>query len=170
MKEREIIVPDSFILKPFYESGDKIDTFLSNNEIHSHFKQDMLTSLGMVFDYYPWNEPEKSIKIILRQWKDEGEPIISNYFQRRNREKAKPMMIKYISLYIQAMFWTSSKPVTTLENIGFQLKELPYSPLNIEERISLIINVPDQYFTYTALNQLYDESIKKWAVFLSKTQ
>lgn len=106
------------------------------------------------------------VKDVLEMWEKEGEPALQKYFNDRDGQKAKPLMLKYIAIYIQTNMWLAGHEVTSLESIGVELEKLSYAPMNIKERIEFVLQSPSQYHAFVTLTQLYAESRKKWAVLL----
>ncbi|UCZ54819.1 hypothetical protein LGQ02_08770 [Bacillus shivajii] len=167
----KLLVPNQFQYSPFYKEGDEIEKNSIDQEIirdNSYFAYDICACLKVSLPYEPWQSPQCSIKRISAAWKEEGQELLKECFQNRDRKTARPIMLQYTSLYIQAMFWANSHAVETLENIPSQLNEFSYSPMNIQERISFVLDSPDHYHAFTTLDQLYQESMKKWAVYFTK--
>lgn len=120
-------------------------------------------------DYLPLSSLENRrelVEDVLEMWEKEGEPALEKYFKNRDGQKAQPLMLKYIAIYIQANMWLSGHEVTSIEGIGNELEKLSYAPMNVKERIEFVLQSPSQYHSFVTLTQLYAESRKKWAVYL----
>ncbi|WP_096434912.1 YpoC family protein [Alteribacter populi] len=164
MKRRET-VPSEMIRPPFFmkEGG----TISSDNCI---FQEDILYQNGFGTEGdYPWQEPRTAVATLYKNWKEVGEPQITSCFKERNREKARPKMICYLACFIQAMTWAEGRPVLSLKNIEMDVASTPYAPMNSKERLSFILETIDHHQSFIALQQLFDEANKKWAVYFMKS-
>ncbi|RNA69183.1 YpoC family protein [Alteribacter keqinensis] len=140
---------------PFYEGSSSKEAALFHEDITR--------------DLQPWTAPKDSVTKILKEWKETGEPLIREAFKKRDKEKARPLMVNYTARYIQAMIWAKGEPVTDLIHIERDIGNLQYAPVNIEERLSFVINTPAHHHAFITLSQLFDESKKKWAVYFLKS-
>lgn len=169
----EIIIPDTFCVAPFYKKADKI-LVTKNPSLQSYWEEgyflyDILSMLdnenAKVLS--PWDKREELVQQVLLLWKNEGEPFLRDCFHKRNRDKARPMMLKFTSIYIQTMFWLTKTRVPQLQNITDELEKLPFAPMNLKERMDFVLQAPDHHHSFTTLVQLFDESRKKWAIYLN---
>lgn len=174
-----IIIPESFCESHFYQKGDRVDLNrlidgnLSDIWDQGFFLHDIswtVTQQAEVVDKFtgmiPWNEPSRVKTEVMSSWINEGLPILTELFRERDRKGACPFMLKYIAIYIQANHWIQGKPV---EGVGNSfIVEWKYNPVNFNERLSFILDSPDHHHSFTTLKQLYEESNKKWALYLMK--
>jgi hypothetical protein len=161
-------------MRPFYEINDKIMigdrwTFSKDNHDASYwFYEDILAYLQIETSASsPWLSPSASIHRFLDKWKNKGELDLTNCFEKRNREAARPLMQQYTASYLQMMQWIKQKPLTHLVNDCKALTHELYAPVNLSERLLFVFNSIDHYHAFTTLRQLIEESEKKWAVYLS---
>ncbi|MDG5787553.1 hypothetical protein QA612_08600 [Evansella sp. AB-P1] len=171
MREESIIVPKEFCRQPFYSNGDTIeisDQYFSLESIWNdqYFYHDIhytvKTSSSQIRK--PWVTPNIIGKMALDQWKKEGLPTLQQLFSHRDRKGARPLMIKYLAVYLQMMHWSNGEPIKCLHHIEEQIQSLSFAPLNVTERVSFILTTPDHHHSFTALSQLFNESVKKIAI------
>ncbi|ADU30177.1 hypothetical protein Bcell_1915 [Evansella cellulosilytica DSM 2522] len=163
-------VPEAFVLSPFYGKGAEITISNDVDFVQGDlFHYDIRLALNCANNTeQPWDNLQTLILKVKNLWLNEGLPTLTQCFHERNRNKARPYMLYYLSLYIQTMIWLQERPVYTLNAIQEQLNHLPYAPMNIRERISFILNSPDHYHSFITLKQLFEESHKKWTIYLMK--
>lgn len=168
-----IKVPNPFCMKPFYTKGDQIQLPMDSLKLKNswgkiYFAHDIAYYKKILKGTSPWDNPKAIIKEGLVLWKNEGIPLLKDFFKKRDRNSARPILIKYLSIYIQMMIWLQGRPVQTIESISKVLQIQPYAPFNVEERLQFIIDNPDHHHAFTTLIQLFEESEKKWAIYLLK--
>jgi len=166
-------IPESFLVKPFFTDRSTIILndqchFFAENSGQSLFYDDLLHNLNVksAENIEPWFHPELSVRVLLERWNNIASPLLEGYYKERNRHKARPIMIQYTAYYIQAMHWVGGKPVTSLTNLVDQISTQSFAPVNIADRLLFIISSIDNYHAYVTLTQLFDESRKKWAIYL----
>ncbi|MBU9723906.1 MULTISPECIES: YpoC family protein [Bacillaceae] len=179
-----LIVPEPFAVLPFYENKQLIKKPGTLNETklteiwdgEAYFIHDILhyehkLSGYEIVDFIPpWHFEGEEIKTqAINFWQHTGLPKLSNMFHQRDRIGARPLMLKHIAIYIQTIHWIQGKPVYNLQDFTVQFEDWKYSPVNFGERISFILKSPDHYHSFTQLSQLYEESNKKWALFLNRS-
>ncbi|MCM3586537.1 hypothetical protein M3182_12410 [Mesobacillus maritimus] len=104
----------------------------------------------------PWETPEKSILILLTEWKSvkvELEQSIS----RGEKGKILTLMKRAIILLFEFLFWTNKTPV--LFPMG-TIHELKIKPMNCQERIEFILSKPSLYHAFVQLSELFNEQEK----------
>ncbi|TMW73556.1 YpoC family protein [Alteribacter natronophilus] len=116
----------------------------------------------------PWNKPETAVKEVYGEWREKGRQDIGEAFRMKKREKAKSLIVYYLSRYIQAMFWAEGEPVRSLEGVERILAGKTYAPVNLEERLEHVFRNPGHHLTLAVLDQLFEESLKKWSVYFIK--
>ncbi|PYZ94549.1 hypothetical protein CR194_03175 [Salipaludibacillus keqinensis] len=166
-----LTVPASFIFRPFFEEGAH---FSINDEAHFFnesansipFYDDLLNVIQIdKSEQAPWHEPKRAINQLVDRWNNQGKPYLARCYQQRNRLAARPVMIQYTAYFIQGMHWIDGQPVTSLRSIMTSLKDLPFSPMNVEDRLAFVLTTVDHHHAFITLTQLYDEARKKWALY-----
>jgi hypothetical protein len=171
-----VAVPKPFCIRPFYDptsfieiddergflSGNYKPEFLFYDDIKRFIKKDTEELMNS-----PWNEPSSSLALARTRWNDNGKPLIKAFLKNRDRFNAKPLMIQYAAIYIQCNHWVDGKPVEDLHRIASIIQHMSYAPVNLEDRLNFILESAGHHHAFTALDQLYTESAKKWALYLS---
>ncbi|RXJ03991.1 hypothetical protein DS745_00950 [Anaerobacillus alkaliphilus] len=161
-----IKVPLSFLLPPFYE--ERIDVSL---DLTASFEE-IIDKEPLIFDILselneeclkPWEEKEKYIPSLLGKGK-ELEPMITNFFQMRDRAGALVPMKQMVKIFLAFLFWTNSQPVHNLVQIKDAVSDLKIKPVNVEERLSYILSAPNHHHAFTQLKELFVELQKKYAI------
>ncbi|WP_026689526.1 YpoC family protein [Alteribacter aurantiacus] len=155
---KKLVIPDCMQRLPFY-SKNSYEWSWEEGSTHIPFFEDLTHSIK------PWAKPKEAVSVIYKEWINNGEPELRDSFKKRDKSKAEPMMIHYIQRYIQMMMWGKGEPVSTLKEVEEHIAELPYSPFNIKERLSFVMNTPGHHHAFITLNQLFVESNKKLAVY-----
>jgi len=116
----------------------------------------------------PWDSFDVWQPILISEW-EQQKSIILNHVKIKN-EKTEEAMIKGISILFLMLFWLNRQPINVANWQG-ELPQLEIKPLNIEERLSFIINKPGSYFSYIQLDELFVELNKasvKWMIMQKK--
>lgn len=165
-----IHIPVSFQVSPFYENEKEIEVVEFSNQIWNDifFYIDMVYPKTDKIELFPWENPSMVLKDGINLWKNEGFIMLKECFRLRDRKKARPLMIKYLAMYIQLNHWVLGNPVNSLEGLPLKLNEFSFSPINSKERLQFIIDTPDHHHAFTTLNQLYIEFEKKIAIYFLK--
>ncbi|PWA12337.1 hypothetical protein DCC39_05915 [Pueribacillus theae] len=97
---------------------------------------------------------------ILEQW-EMREGVIEELFKKRDSEKALDLMLIGIKLYFLALFLANQRQFSKNSIIHWQeqITDFSVKPLNLEERLTYIVNNPDHYHSYFQLKQLFDMKI-----------
>lgn len=174
---KEHVVPESFCIPPFYHKGSVLPYVVIKEEQtlqslwdDGYFLFDIIYNMNEknIYIQRPWEKKDVLVQEVLYLWNNDGKPFLTECYKARNRKKASPMMKKYISIYIQTMFWLTNNYVRSLKNVGAELEKTSFSPLNIKERMEFMLQAPDHHHSFATLTQLFDESRKKWALYLNK--
>jgi hypothetical protein len=162
----KVKIPEPFSLVPFFTEDDEIC-------IEPSMKfEEILEIDPLLFDICaylnvtclkPWEEKDRYIPIILEHWSI-TEPIISEFFQGRDRASAMKPMKQMTKLFLAFLFWANEQPVPNLKNIIAEIGELKIKPVNIEERITYILSAPNHYHAFIQLKELFIELKKKYAI------
>ncbi|MEE6451890.1 hypothetical protein RAH41_15040 [Gottfriedia acidiceleris] len=145
-----------FIVKPFYK--DNANEQIINEEIKIKNKPFFYESNQILINK-SFNIPSGSdeiIKEMIKEWKEESEQI-SNYFKQRNRKLACEPMIRGLANFISILTWINSQLLLNLNNLLLELDKLKIKPINLDERISFVLNQPDHYHSFIQLSGLYTE-------------
>lgn len=154
----EKLVPESFCRSPFYEQGSVI----KKGEDDRCFYYD-LAFLFQWDEKKPWEEKSETIVHYFAEWKSLKEKLAQCYAER-NRKKARPFMIKAIANFIDILFWTNGARVACLFSIVEDISCFRYKPINMEERISYIMEEIDHFHVFNQLKALYEEMEKIYYV------
>ncbi|MFB7140867.1 YpoC family protein [Gottfriedia sp. NPDC056225] len=101
-------------------------------------------------------ESDEIIKEMFEEWKEES-VYISNYFKERNRKLAYEPMVRGLANFISILTWINGQILSNLNNILLELEKLEVKPINLNERISFVVNQPDHYHSFIQLSGLYTE-------------
>jgi len=145
-----------FIVAPFYK--DNGNEHIMNEEIKIKNKPFFYESI-QILDNESFNIPNESdeiIKEMFNEWKEESEHI-SNYFKQRNRKLASEPMIRGLANFISILTWINGQMLLNLNNLLLELDKLKIKPINLDERISFLLNQPDHYHSFIQLSGLYTE-------------
>ncbi|WP_051291349.1 YpoC family protein [Fictibacillus gelatini] len=132
---------------PFLE-----ELLLANGHTHSASLKDVEAGGGPLL-----------LKSRFEIWRKEFE-IIKQYFQVRNRKKAREPMIYQLSVFLQALFWANGRLTGNLCRWEKEIEPLPIQPVNLKERLSFIFEQPDHYHSFIQLSELFIELEKKSTV------
>ncbi|MFA9556190.1 YpoC family protein [Evansella sp. AB-rgal1] len=168
-----MIVPQTFCSPPFYEKNSEITITKFASILESWkdglFLMDIAFATNVFQDTEnPWESPVESVQLAVQYWRESGKPTIEECFKKRDRNGAKPHMVKFLAIYIQVMHWAKGESVTSLDDISDKISSMSYAPMNVSERLQFILNVPNHHHAFTTLDQLFEESKKKLAVYHSK--
>ncbi|PGS48554.1 YpoC family protein [Bacillus sp. AFS041924] len=145
-----------FIVQPFYK--DKTVDQIVNDEINIKNKPFFYESYQIIVNNstdMP-NESDEIMIQMIKEWKEESD-YISNYFKQRNRKLAYEPMIRGLANFISILTWINGKMLLNLNNILHELDGLKVKPINLNERISFLLNQPDHYHSFIQLSGLYSE-------------
>lgn len=145
-----------FIVTPFYK--DNSNEQIMNEEIKIKNKPFFYESNQILVNKstnLP-NESDEIIKQMIIEWKEESDHI-SNYFKQRNRKLACGPMIRGLANFISILTWINGKMLLNLNNLLLELDKLKVKPINLDERISFVLNQPDHYHSFIQLAGLYTE-------------
>ncbi|EST10569.1 YpoC family protein [Sporolactobacillus laevolacticus] len=158
-------IPSCFHVAPFYVDNQVLELSSIPDHIafHTPFFYDLLYLEKPDYQIiWPWIQEDNFFHTFWTSHKDQ----IRDLFHKRNQEQARGPMIQSVAAFIDQMYWSSGKPVSTL-NYKKQIqdmKEMRYAPLNCDERLSYVLNQPDRYLSFIQLDELEQELTKKLAV------
>jgi hypothetical protein len=155
-------IPASFKHDLFFQNQHVI--YMERNDEH------ILTGKCFRFDiayhqnidlYKPWLNIADVIPVLIKEWGNLDEEI-SLHFSNRDRNRAKPYMVRAVSLFICSLFWVNEKPVPRLVGMEQDVNHLKISPVNAKERLSYIITSPNHYLSHIQLGELFQELNKQF--------
>ncbi len=158
---KTIEIPNEF-KNPLFVQDVNIEVSLNLLEslYASPFLFDILFALGKD-EYAPWQDREETVGHQMSNW-ELNRSELKGFFDKRDRTKAKPLMVKSIAQFMMSLFWTNKKPVSALVNWESPVTALPIKPVNCVERLRYIISSPDHYHSYIQLTQLFGELNKQF--------
>ncbi|WP_102345811.1 YpoC family protein [Bacillus sp. Marseille-P3661] len=171
-QETELIIPDAFLYKPFYEPNCVIQLQKGNSiedDISCYpFFYDILYSLeATAHQHNPWGKIDYYAPIIFQKWLSEKD-LIAAFFRNRDKANASQPMIQHIANMIDIIYWINGRPITSLDNITVELQELSIKPINCQERIEFLLDNPVHYHAFIQLSELYVEIRKQYEKVLLK--
>ncbi|MED3553602.1 YpoC family protein [Cytobacillus praedii] len=107
----------------------------------------------------PWQSHEKFIPLIKKEW-DTEKIKLEEIFTNRKYKDAIPPMKKGIGLFLQFVYWANGQPVHF--DMPLSSESLKVQPVNLEERISFIMQRPALYHSFIQLNELLIEMEKQY--------
>ncbi|MBP2241341.1 hypothetical protein J2Z40_001903 [Cytobacillus eiseniae] len=107
----------------------------------------------------PWEMSEQWIPKLKEEWQNEKEKLERLFAERNYPQTIEPMK-KGIGLFLQFVFWGNAMPVNLTE--GFSDEKLAVKPVNMEERISFIIQRPSLYHSFVQVSELIIEMEKQY--------
>jgi hypothetical protein len=169
MSNCNINVPVTFQNPLFYTDGNFTfdDTLSLKHRMLMPFFMDLLVREGEMKSIDVLTD--SSIRHLFHSWEAEKMDI-SDVFKLRNRPIARPKMIRSISWFITSLFWINGKHVERLTHLVEDCSNLLIQPVNLKERLSYILQVPDHYHAFIQLSELFAELEKKWHTQLRKKQ
>lgn len=169
MSDRNINVPVPFRNPLFYPDGEFTfdDTLSLEQRMLMPFFMDLLVREGEMKSYDVLTD--SSIRHLFHSWKAKKTDI-AEAFKQRKRAIARPKMVRSISWFITLLFWINGKHVERLTHLMEDCSSLPIQPVNLKERLSYILQVPDHYHAFIQLSELFTELEKQWHTELRKKQ
>lgn len=145
----------------FFFSQDEIKVEVSQQpfKLTENFVYELLYYHG-IDSYKPWQNPKKTIPVILDDWK-KLKASIEELFKVRNKAGILPKMQKGTGLFFQLLFWSNDRPVNLKEPISYDA--MSYKPVNLGDRLAFILARPDLFPSYRLLSQLMVEQEKIFA-------
>ena len=145
-----------FVVTPFYREQTKHQNInaeikITNNPFFYESKQILVHNNNDL----P-TESENLIIQMFKEWKEESVHI-SNYFKQRNRKIAYEPMVRGLANFISILTWLNGRLLTNLNGLLVELEKLTVKPINLNERISFVLNQPDHYHSFIQLSGLYTE-------------
>lgn len=107
----------------------------------------------------PWNNNFESIPPLITEWQ-ELRVNLEMSFANRDLKNVKEPMQTGIDLFLKMLFWTNQKPLCTLDSLSAE--GLKYKPVNVEERLSFIIQRPNLYHSFIQLSEMMVEQEKQF--------
>ncbi|KFN01720.1 GTPase [Bacillus clarus] len=159
--ERVVKVPEEFWCAPFFR-GNPNGMIYNTEQSFEETIQNTYFLFDIEKDYKPWNEMEKTIPVVLNEWKGKQEDI-ATLFRNRKKEQAEAPMIHFAAHMLSILYWLNEQPVCSLNDIKANTDKLEIQPVNFMERYSFIIKKPGHYHSYIQLVQLYIEIEKLFA-------
>lgn len=105
----------------------------------------------------PWEESERFIAMILKEW-DQLKNRLKSAHQQRDKQEAEQLMVLGVALLVQYVYWLNEKPVSLDEQqIGDGLVHLPF---NFADRLQFIMGQPALHLAFIQLIELMNEVIK----------
>ncbi|RXY98760.1 YpoC family protein [Fictibacillus sp. S7] len=129
-----------------------------NNRAEVPFRED----IEAISFPHQWPLSPEQLQNKFDQWKTEGERI-RQLFSERKPQEARGPMIRQLSCFIQALYWSNKRRVDDLVQWHDTVPSLPVKPVNIVERLEMIINRPAHFTAWIQLNELFSELEKKVA-------
>ncbi|WP_455661393.1 YpoC family protein [Pradoshia sp.] len=129
-----------------------------------------LLDFGFPYDelgngYEPWQDFASVQADLWDEWEAVAEGTEERLAKRQTKEIG-PYMQKGIVLFLSILFW-SNKTSVHLDNLEEEIRSLPHKPVNVDERISYILNRPNTYPAYMQLKSLMDEQKKMVAKLIA---
>ncbi|MGG4491922.1 YpoC family protein [Metabacillus idriensis] len=164
--QRLINLPDAFKAEPFFSKDDLTILLNSAGTAEEIIKAnplyfDIFYKANMPIDFYPWKNPELSIRILEDEWLSIKETIKSGISSNR-RKADKGQMIKGISILICMIHWSNDIPVHHLHIEGYDLTSFAAKPVNLSERLMYVLLKPEQFHSFIQLDQLIEETAKQY--------
>lgn len=165
-KNAEYLVPKSFLIQPFFDIDSTFAVFQDGLEFATIIKKeplyyDMLQVIKGQLVEEPWRNLDKTIPIILKQWK-ELKPEVYEGYKERGGTHNKRVIIQCLSLFIVCLFWMNESSVPTLNVKNMRISELQITPINCEERLTFVLSNPMKYHSFVQLDQLFAELEKSY--------
>lgn len=123
----------------------------------------MLMECGFPYDelkggYEPWQHVAAIQADIWSEWEaisKEAEELLA----KRQTKEIEPYMKKAIVLFLSILFWSNDQSVN-VDQLDDELAGLAYKPVNVDERMSYILQRPNTYPAYMQLKSLMEEQKK----------
>ncbi|MED0659746.1 MULTISPECIES: YpoC family protein [Bacillus] len=162
-KQRELpkeLEDDFFFLrsKPFDENQAPLSA--AELEKFPYFLFELSFYWNSPIEEYPWENPEKSIPILLNKWEKIREGLERKFSKREKVLKSE--MRAGIALFFMLMFWSNSAPVE-LSNWKEKMDGFYAKPVNGAERLQFIMERPNSYPAFRQLDELFTEQYKQYA-------
>ncbi|MGM7701643.1 YpoC family protein [Pseudalkalibacillus sp. Hm43] len=169
MSKQNVSIPETFKNPLFFPDGDFIYDDQCNLE--------QLAAVPFLIDllYYQGKFEQEELKYeqlvgnLFYLWEKEKTEIADD-FKRRDRTAARSKMIKGIGWYLSLLHWMDGRGVDDLTDIFQSISKATVQPVNLNERLSFILDAPDHYQSFIQLSALFDETEKKWHTIERKKQ
>ncbi len=162
-------IPSSLILSPFYMEGDSL-SYQENrpfDQLPPFYYEWLAVSVPHRHTGpWPW-ETEDGPSQLWKTWETLRE-VPEEFFRQRKPKLAEPHMIQLTANLLSFLFWSEGKPVSFDAQGLTPIGDLAIAPVNLVERLQFICSAPSHYHAFVQLNELYNESRKKRALFKIK--
>ncbi|WP_062356441.1 YpoC family protein [Bacillus kwashiorkori] len=132
------------------------DFFMKENEYYLQ-KDNSVTDL--------WEDSNTVIDRILANWDLFKEEIVS-LFSARKVTAIKEPMIDGIALFLKFLFLCNHQLVN-FHSFELNIDKLDRKPVNLQERLSFVMNHPQQYHSFIQLSELFSEQRKIYSKYLA---
>ncbi|MFD1738511.1 YpoC family protein [Bacillus salitolerans] len=155
-----LLIPCHFQPSLFFNNKEWITINKGEELLYEPFLYDIAYYHKISIDK-PWENNRALVLKLYDRWTEDKE-ILKLFFNNRNRQGARPYMIKSLGFFIMFICWSNQQPVLSITDWTTQVSRLPIKPVNMIERLNHIFTSPDHYHSYLQLTQLYEELNKQY--------
>ncbi|SDH06410.1 hypothetical protein SAMN05192534_101492 [Alteribacillus persepolensis] len=166
-----IKIPPELAKEPFYKTTIITvpdDVAQNDNWLYTPFIGEILW-FNRCITIPPFEHSFIHIPKLQQVWEEE-KSTLQAFYEARRRKDARPLMIKHIAAFMNALYWMNGSMVDSvgIQDIKKQVETFSYAPVNAGERLAFLLESPDHYHSFVQLNELFSEHKKQFAVMKVK--
>lgn len=109
--------------------------------------------------FCPYEDPDLYLVTVFQEGKEKLTEA-TQYFQKRQKNKAKKPLLFSLALWIDSLYWMNYQRFQGFLTIYETMEQLEWKPINVEERIQFILSQSTLFHSSIQLEELYEELIK----------
>jgi hypothetical protein len=103
---------------------------------------------------------EENISLVLEKW-DGIRSELETFYRNRDQKSTLYLMKKGIGYFVKFLYWSNDRQVDSNEPTS--LNQFEIKPVNLEERLTYILQRPNLFHSYRQLTELFTEQEKLFA-------
>ncbi|MCM3713549.1 hypothetical protein M3202_05595 [Alkalihalobacillus oceani] len=156
-------IPASFRRPPFFQKETELTPAQAQSFPETLLKTPFYYDLTQ--EERPWLHKRETVPLLFALWR-QIEPQLAACYSERKPQAAKQRMIAMSALYMNCLWWSHGRPVTSLHQLEETSEALLYKPVNIGERLHYVLSDLPRFHAFLQLKALFDEQQKIFAKML----
>ncbi|WP_243290026.1 YpoC family protein [Bacillus sp. FJAT-47783] len=161
MGYKVVKIPSSYQTSPFFENQKElkinVHADVEENLKQTPFFYEFLYTIEEKEAYKPWERWDEHIPLLFKRWKKVNEQL-AYHFRDRKIKQIRSHMQEGIALFIVFIHWMNEAAVkSTSIPLSYPF---PYKPVNVEERLTFIVENITLYHAFIQLSELFQEGEK----------
>jgi hypothetical protein len=103
---------------------------------------------------------DENISYVLEKW-DGIRSELETFYRNRDQKSTLHLMKKGIGYFVKFLYWSNDRQVDSKEPTP--LNQFEIKPVNLEERLTYILQRPNLFHSYRQLTELFTEQEKLFA-------